>query len=209
MINFDMIGRLRDSTLKIMGTGTAEEWDKMLRKSNKLNLQLETIVSGKKGSDQMSFYLDSIPVLFYFTRTHDDNHKPSDDPEKIKYKGMLNVLKTVESLHANLPEDEKLTFQKTNSKHSGQKPANFNVTLGVMPNHTFDGNGMRIESVIKGRNASEAGLKEGDIVIKMGEHEVEDLRSYMKALSEFDKGSKTTLKVKRENKILEKKIQFK
>lgn len=209
MINFDMIGRMEENKLHIAGTGTAKEWDDLIESSNELDLQIKTSASGTGGSDQMSFYLDSIPVLFYFTGLHDDYHKPADDADKISFGGMLKVLKTVENLYNLIPENKGLTYQKTESKRSGRNPAKYSVTLGVMPDHAFDGDGMRIENVIQGRTASEAGLKDGDIVVKMGEHEVDGMMSYMKALSKFKKGNKTTVKIRRGNKILEKKVQFK
>lgn len=209
MINFDMIGRMEENTMRIAGTGTSSKWDEFIEKSNTDGLNIKTSASGSGGSDQMSFYLDSIPVLFYFTGGHSDYHKPSDDADKLDYPAMLKLIEAVERLVAMIPHDQKMDFLKTESKRSGRNPTKYSVTLGVMPDHTFDGNGMRIEAVIQGRTADEAGLKDGDIVMQMGEHQVTGIMSYMKVLSRFKKGQKTTLKIKRENKILQKEVQFK
>lgn len=208
MINFDMMGRMKDNTLQISGTGTSPEWDELIGKSNLHDLSIEKNESGTGASDHMNFYLDSIPALFYFTGTHDDYHKPSDDADKLDYASMLKIIESVESLVSYMPANEPLEYKKTESR-SKSRPADFSVTLGVMPDHSFDGKGMRIQSVIKGRVSDEAGMKDGDIVIQMGEHEITDMMSYMKALSKFEKGNKTKVKIKRDNKILEKQVQFK
>ncbi|MCF8332190.1 MAG: M20/M25/M40 family metallo-hydrolase [Bacteroidales bacterium] len=209
MINFDMIGRMKNNTMRIAGTGTSSHWDEMIAKSNKEDLTIKTSKSGSGGSDQMSFYLDSIPVLFYFTGSHKDYHTPADDAEKLDFASMLQIIETVERLSSYIPKNEKLEFIKTESKKSGRSPTKYTVTLGVMPDHSFNGEGMRIGSVIQGRVSDEVGMKDGDIVIQMGEYKVTDMMSYMKALSNFKKGNSTIVKIKRGNKILEKKVQFK
>lgn len=209
MLNFDMVGRMEDDKLHISGTGTSPAWDDLTRQSNVHDFNIKTSKSGTGGSDQMNFYLDSIPVLFYFTGIHDDYHKPSDDADKLNYASMLKITGTVEQLISEMPYQDKLKYNKTERDKSKRRPADFSVTLGVMPDHSFDGKGMRIGSVIQGRVSDEAGLEDGDIVIQMGEHEITDMMSYMKALSEFEKGSKTTVKIKRGNKILKKQVQFK
>ncbi len=209
MINFDMIGRMRDSIMHIIGTGTTRDWEDMIEKSNEdQKLKLKTSKDGSGGSDQTSFYLNDIPVLFCFTGTHDDYHKPSDDEYKINYPGMLMLIRHVEDIIAQIPADKKLEFVETESKKQS-RPTRFSVTLGVMPDHTFEGVGMRIANVINGRTADNAGLKDGDIVLQMGEYEVTDMMSYMKALSGFNKGNKVKVKIRRKNKILEKEVQFK
>jgi len=209
MLNFDMVGRMEENKLHISGTGTSPAWKDLIGQSNDHDFNIKTSESGTGGSDQMNFYLDSIPVLFYFTGIHDDYHKPSDDADKLNYASMLKINETIEQLISEMPHQEKLKYNKTESDKSKRRPADFSVTLGVMPDHSFDGQGMRIANVIQGRVSEEAGLKDGDIVIQMGEHEIKDMMSYMKALSEFEKGSKTTVKIKRGNKILEKQVQFK
>lgn len=209
MINFDMVGRMEDDKLQINGTGSSPAWDKLISHSNIHDLDIKTSKSGTGGSDQMNFYLDSIPVLFYFTGIHDDYHKPSDDAGKLNYASMVKIAETVEKLISDMPHQKKLKYRKTKSGKTSGRPSDFSVTLGVMPDHSFDGKGMRIGSVIQGRVSEQAGLKDGDIVIQMGEHEITDMMSYMKALSKFEKGNKTTVKIKRGNKILEKQLQFK
>ena len=120
---------------------------------------------------------------------------------------MEDVVDYVMKLVENLDAKEKLPFVKTKDSNNDDAPK-FTVTLGVMPDYTYEGNGMRIDAVTDGRPAFNAGLKEGDIVIQLGEIKVTDMMSYMKGLSQFKKGDKTKVKVKRANEILEKDINF-
>ena len=67
---------------------------------------------------------------------------------------------------------------------------------------------MRIDGVSEGRPAKKGGLLKGDIVIQLGDSIVTDMMSYMKALSVFDTGDKTTVMVKRGNKEVRSVIEF-
>jgi S1-C subfamily serine protease len=105
---------------------------------------------------------------------HADYHKPSDDEEKINYPGMLRVTRFIESLITTLNDDGKLAFTKTVDADSARTPR-FKVTLGVVPDYMYDGKGMRIDGVTDGKPAAAAGLKTGDIVVKLGALEVTDM----------------------------------
>ena len=84
----------------------------------------------------------------------------------------------------------------------------FKVTLGVIPDYLFDGKGMRIDGISENRPAQIAGLQKGDVVIQLGEHEVTNMNSYMRALSKFENGNKTTVTVNRNGEMVEAEITF-
>ena len=194
MINMDMIGRLNDSTKKLMiyGVGTSPSFVPLLD-SLKLSFNIKKDSSGIGPSDQTSFYLKDIPVLHFFTGQHSDYHKPSDDAEKVNYKGEAEVLSYIVNVIEKTFHYPKLTFSKTRNPDMGK--SSFKVTMGVMPDYTFDGLGMRIDGVTENKPAFKAGLKTGDIVIKIGEFIIKDLQTYMKALSKYEKGQTTTIEV--------------
>ena len=102
---------------------------------------------------------------------------------------------------------EKIEFTKTDSEENVNAPR-FTVTLGVMPDYMFDGEGMRIDGVREGKPAQTAGIQAGDIVVQMGDIEVVDMMSYMKALSNFQKGDETIVKAKRGKKVKKFKVKF-
>jgi len=206
MINFDMVGRLRDNRFQISGTGTALEWDRVLSEPiHQLNIKKDPYGVGP--SDHTSFYFKDIPVLHFFTGTHEDYHKPTDDVEKVNFKGMLKLSDFVKSITSKTSEYERLTFQKTKSAEQQTVPS-FTVTLGVMPDYIYGGPGVKLDGVTEDRPAAKAGIKAGDIVIKIGDFTIDDIYSYMRALSAYKLGDITNVVYQRGDKEIETEIQF-
>ena len=206
MINMDMVGRLKkDSALAVYGTGTSPIFKQVLKAHN-TKFKLIENESGVGPSDHTSFYLADIPVLHFFTGQHEDYHKPGDDADKLNYQGMETISEYIFDIISDLDDNGKLAFRKT--KNESESTPRFKVGLGVIPDYLFDGKGMRIDGVSEGRSAENGGLLKGDIVIQLGDSIVTDMMSYMRALSVFDKGDKTTVKVKRGNKEVRSIIEF-
>ncbi|MDB2620226.1 M28 family peptidase, partial [bacterium] len=206
MINMDMVGRLKkDSALAVYGTGTSPMFKQVLKAHNNKFKLIEN-ESGVGPSDHTSFYLADIPVLHFFTGQHEDYHKPGDDAEKLNYQGMEIISEYIYDVISDLDDNGKLAFRKT--KNESESTPRFKVGLGVIPDYLFDGKGMRIDGVSEGRPAENGGLLKGDIVIQLGDSIVKDMMSYMRALSVFEKGDKTTVMVKRGNKEVRSVIEF-
>jgi hypothetical protein len=196
MINMDMVGRLNDSSrsISVGGYGTSPEWGRLVREENEyFKIKLDS--SGTGPSDHTSFYIKDIPVLFFFTGTHMDYHKPSDDADKINYDGILRIAIYIQQLINATDIIPKLAFTKTREVHMGR--SSFKVSLGIMPDYTFSGPGVHVDGVTSGRAAEKAGILKGDIILQLGEHKTDDVESYMKALNKFDKGQTTNAKIKR------------
>lgn len=199
MINLDMVGRLDTAkAIGVNGVGTSPAWAEVSRILVG-DLKVKTTTSGIGPSDHTSFYLQGVPAIHFFTGTHADYHKPSDDEEKINYDGMLRITRYIESLITTLNDDGKLAFTKTEEVNTENTPR-FKVTLGVVPDYLYDGKGMRIDGVTEGKPAANAGLRKGDVVIAIGELPVTDMMGYMKALGQFNKGDTAPVKVLREGK---------
>jgi len=207
MINMDMIGRLKpDKTMSITGTGTSPVWKTTIDRSNKYNIQVIPTESGFAPTDQTSFYTNGIPVLGFFTGQHEDYHKPTDDIEKINFQGISDIVNLIYNIIQDLDDDGKLTFIKT--KDEQQQQMSFKVTLGVMPDYLYIGEGMRIDGVRDGRPADNAAIMKGDIVIKMGDLEIKDMQAYMEALGAFSPGDTIDVVVKRGEESVTKKVTF-
>ncbi|ASV30264.1 M28 family peptidase [Maribacter cobaltidurans] len=206
MLNMDMVGRMReDKTLSISGTGTTPIWGQVLN-SNNPGFKLVLSESGMGPSDHTSFYLQDIPVLHFFTGQHEDYHKPSDDSDKLNYKGMEMISDYILSVLYDLDDDDKLAFRKT--KNESEDTPRFKVALGVMPDYLYDGKGMRIDGVSDGKPAAAAGLQKGDVVVKLGDSTVVDMMSYMRALSIFKEGDTTEVTVDRNGEKINATISF-
>jgi len=208
MLNYDMIGRLKDSILNVNGVGTSSNWDVIDSLNIKGIKKVVTTESGMGPSDHVSFYLQNIPAIHFFTGAHQDYHKPSDDEEFINYNGLRAIFDYTIELLSELNNAGKLDFKKTKDNNSAAAPK-FTVTLGVMPDYVFSGKGMRIDGVSAGKTAAEAGIQSGDIVIKMGDFNVNDMMSYMEALSKFKKGDRTMVTIKRLEETIQMEVLFK
>ncbi len=209
MLNMDMVGRVKNRTLTVQGTGTSPAWGNLIVKATPQDwsLNIESHESGMAPTDITSFYLKNIPVLSFFSGTHSDYHKPADDPEKLNYYGMSQVQDFIYSLILVSQSEEKLAFKKTkDSQKMGRQ--RFNVTLGVMPNYGYSGKGMKIDGVSEGKAADKAGFKPDDIIIKMGNYEVKDIYEYMDALGKFGKGDATKVVVERAGEEVELEVEF-
>jgi len=208
MINMDMIGRLNDSTkiLTIGGYGTSPSWARLLDRNNN-DFVIHTDSSGTGPSDHTSFYLKNIPVLFFFTGTHPDYHRPEDDADKINYRAELKIVNFIYRLVKSSLTEPKLEFLKTREATTGGARS-FKVTLGIMPDYTFAGKGIHVDGVSPGRPAEKAGIKTGDVLIQLGDYAFDEIESYMTALSKFQKGETTTLKYIRNGETKEVKVTF-
>lgn len=207
MLNFDMVGRL-DSTKKVLmiyGVGTSPEWKKGLARvvTDSAKIKIRTTESGTGSSDHTSFYFRKIPVLHYFTGQHKDYHMPSDDENLINYSGMYDCYDVVMQMIKAVNKTK--VFPYTPTKQEESVRMSFKVTLGIMPDYIFDGIGLRVDGVHMDKPGEKAGLLKGDIIVKMGDIVINSINDYMKALSNFKHGDKTTIEIVRngEKKTLE------
>lgn len=207
MINLDMIGRM-DPLLKkliIYGVGTAKDWIPLIEQLP-TDFQIKKDSAGIGPSDQTSFYLKNIPALHFFTGQHRDYHKISDDYEKINFDGEKSILEYIVRLIEKTESLPKFTFLET--KNALPEFRTFKVMMGVIPDYSYDGKGMRIDAVLAGKPAIKAGVKNGDIVIGMNEHIIHNLNDYMKALSIFEKGQTIQLTIIRDKTELKLSLTF-
>jgi hypothetical protein len=202
MFNMDMVGRLDSTSRKLMiyGVGTSPVLVPMVN-AIPTTLKLVTDSSGIGPSDHTSFYLKDLPVLHFFTGQHKDYHKPSDDEDKINYQGMVDVMDFILKTVLAADKTEAIPFSKTRNPSQNEN-ISLKVTLGIMPDYTFEGPGLRIDGVTDNKPASKAGVQKGDVLLKMGEKDIKEINSYMKALSEFKKGEEVMLKIKRGEQIV-------
>jgi hypothetical protein len=209
MINMDMIGRLKKDkpVLEVSGVGTAPEWDKLLSKFNSTAMVIQKDSAGVGPSDHSSFYNKGIPVLHFFTGTHSDYHKPGDDVDKINAPGEEAVLMVITGIIAGLPSDRKLEYLKTRNPSTATSTS-FKVTLGIMPSYAASTTGLKVEAVLDDKAAFKAGMKDGDVIVKMGKMKVTDIQTYMKALGQYKKGDSTTVVVERDGKKMKLNVVF-
>jgi Peptidase family M28/PDZ domain len=208
MINMDMVGRLhKDGGVAVNGIGTSPTFAAMFKNIKADSFSVKTSESGIGPSDHTSFYLKNYPVLFFFTGTHSDYHKPTDDIEKINFRGEALVIHYINQLIDSLDSKGKLVFTKTKNDDNKDSPK-FKVTLGIMPDYVYEGKGIRVDGVSDNRPAAKAGIETGDVIMQLGKHKTDDMQLYMKALAAHKKGDTIKVKVIRNKKVKRLKLTF-
>lgn len=199
VVNIDMLGRIDTGkkTLTINGVGTSPAFETIvpLIKTDTNQMKITTTKSGLGPSDHASFYLENIPVVHFFSGQHEDYHKPSDDEDLINYVGMVNSLNVMQQFIVLSNKKGKIPFTKTQDAAQGRMK--FKVTLGVMPDYSFSGKGLRIDGVSEGKPAQKAGLQKGDIIKQLGEMSVNGIEDYMVELGKLSPKSSTTVVILR------------
>ena len=197
MINMDMIGRMKDRKLVIGGVGTAKEWRDIMAADTDKSFQLTLNEDGFGPSDHSSFYAKQIPVLFFWTGTHNDYHKPSDTFEKINYDDEALILKMVARIVNQLDAADKRLTYTTAKSDAAPRTGGFRVYLGTIPNYADSNDGLLIDGVRDDSPAAKAGLKAGDKIVKIGTREIKNVYDYTAALGEMKAGEEYGVEVLR------------
>src|SRR3989338_6582697 len=208
MFNMDMIGRMQENNLIIFGTGTAAEWSPMIDEAEKnFDLIIRRKPSGLSPSDNTSFYLNNIPVLFFHTGTHTEYHHPSDDINLINFPGMVKTLSFLNNiLMLTTARNEKLTFQETKDPHDPGNGGGDLPYFGSIPDYGFPGPGLRLNGVRANSPAEKAGLQRGDIIIKIDDTDIADIYTFTAVLKQHKAGDTIEVKYVREGKELSTKV---
>jgi aminopeptidase YwaD len=204
MLNMDMVGRLDNRALTVYGTGSSPVWNRLLAKYNRdSSFVLKPIEDGFGPSDQAEFYGKEMPVLHFFTGIHDDYHKPSDTWDKINYTGEQKIIRYVYDIVSDLDtiaERPKYLKTQTAAPMASGDSRGFSVTLGIVPDFGESSNGMRIGGVKADGPAEHAGLKSGDVIVKMAGKKVLNIYDYMGLLGELKAGDQVEVEVVRDGK---------
>ena len=196
MFNLDMIGRLTNNQLTLIGTGSSPVWDDLIDSKSPGHLNVRKSPGGMGGSDHAPFYMRDIPVIFFFTGTHEDYHRPTDTPDKINYDGAYDIMTLMFDMLKEIDGMERLEFTRAPVADRGRTRSD-TPAMGLMPDHTFDGDGLRVQAVIDDRPAKRAGLRDGDVIVRVNDMDVSEIQTYMEAMGKLQAGQKAKVVVKR------------
>jgi aminopeptidase YwaD len=214
MLNMDMVGRLRNGSLFVGGVGTSPAWKPLLDKLNTAVTSPETgsgsrfqLGIGQDGfgpSDHQSFYVKDIPVLFFFTGSHDDYHKPSDTAEKVNAEGTRQIAELVREIAVHIAgEPERIAFTKVKGESSNQgRRGGFRISLGTIPSYAEQSDGLKLDGVRPGSPAEKAGLKAGDVIIKLAAFTIRNVYDYTAALGELKADEQIEAIIRRDGKVM-------
>jgi hypothetical protein len=206
MINLDMVGRLRDGKLMVMGAGTAVEFPGLLESANRARTRsngafdLRTSSDGYGPSDHTSFYKRNVPVLALFTGVHTDYHKPSDTPEKLNPAGMSQIADFVVALVESLDARPRVTYQKAKADSTVGRIAGgggYGAWLGTIPDYMQTEGGVLLSGIRSGSPAEKAGLEQGDTIVKFDGVRIDNIYDYTYALRSRKPGQQVRITVRR------------
>jgi hypothetical protein len=201
MLNLDMVGRLRRNRLQVLGGESAREWPQVVSQAcAAVHVDCQIGGDGYGPSDHMPFYAAGLPVLHFFTGAHSDYHKPSDVAALLNDGGMAQVARIVAEVAAATPA---LSFQKSSAPQGGGDARSFNASLGTVPDYGGPPQGIKgvlLSDVRPGGGAALAGMRRGDILVKLGKFDVTSVEDLMFVLMQAKPGETVTAVVLREGK---------
>jgi hypothetical protein len=228
MINMDMIGRMtqvpgdwlgvwdKKDRLVVYGVGTGDCFKELVSTcGDKCDFKLSTLAAGTGPSDHDSFYRKKVPVLFCYTGTHGEYHRPTDVPEKINVAGIKKVADFVQGLADNLTTCEtKPKYQVTRDGWSDPTEAKqpgaarpMGPKLGIRPgNYESEDGGLLVDGVTPGGAAEKGGVKDGDVIVEIGGKPVKNIGGYMAAMSTQKAGKAVDVVVMRKGKKMTLKV---
>lgn len=199
-LNFDMVGRLRENKLSLQGIGSSSDWKSILERRNvpvgfQLNLQEDPYLP----TDVVPFYTAEIPILAFFTGSHEDYHRPTDDPDTLNYEGLERVTRLAYGVVRGLMErSEPLAYSKVEQSRHGGSRDSLRAYLGTIPDYTTEVEGVKLSGVREGGPADNGGVKGGDVVVKLAGQEIKNIYDYTYALDAVKIGEPTEIAVMRD-----------
>jgi peptidase M28-like protein/PDZ domain-containing protein/PA domain-containing protein len=201
MINMDMVGRLRNNRLMVMGIGTAAEFPALTGQVNeRAAFDLKTSGDGYGPSDHSSFYKRKVPVLALFTGAHTDYHKPTDSMDRVDAQGLWRVALFARDLVDSLDRGPRPTFQQAKSDSTVGRIAGgggYGAYLGTIPDYMQTEGGVLLSGVRTSSPADSAGLKGGDVIVRFDGVRVDNIYDYTFALRSRKPGQQVRITVKR------------
>jgi hypothetical protein len=207
-LNLDMVGRLADGKVTIFGAGSARELPFIFMGAGAVTgVPVQSVAQEINASDHTAFVEAGVPAVQVFASQAGDYHRPSDTPDKIDETGLGKVAAVLkEAVDYLAVRPEPLTF--LGSVAAAQPPAGRapgaprRVATGIVPDMTYQGEGVRVSSVQPGSGAEQAGLKTGDRLLVLGGTKTPNLRALADALRDLQPGQTVEVEFAREVAML-------
>jgi Tol biopolymer transport system component len=212
MLNMDMVGRLRNNRVTVLGGESAEEWGGLVQPiCDALRIGCQIGGDGYGPSDQTPFYAAGVPVLHFFTGAHEEYHKPTDDTARINAAGGARIAGLVAELALDLTSAEHLTYVAAAAPPPQGDMRGYGASLGTIPDYAVAPGqrpGMLLAGVRPGGPADQAGLKRGDRIVELAGREVRDIYDLMYVLRDARPGQESSVVVERDGENVEREVTF-
>jgi membrane-associated protease RseP (regulator of RpoE activity) len=173
MLNFDMVGRLDGRRLMIGGVETGSGFRPLVEAAGReAGLDLDVRASGVGPSDHTRFHAAGVPVLFFHSGSHADYHRPSDTAEKIDAAGMAKVALLGARVITRLADGPRPVFAQgpaPTARGGSAGRASGGAFLGIAADLRAGWDGVRLGSIVPGSAAERAGLRPGDVLVRLAD----------------------------------------
>jgi len=200
MINLDTVGQLGQDALTIFGNYSAREWVHIFRGAGYVTgVQIKQSTLDTGNGDEKSFIDAGVPSVHLFSGARDNYHRPTDTADRIDTAGLVKtaaVLKEAVEYLAARPEPlaSTLTAAKESTAPQTKQPhKKRRVVLGTVPAYDYTGKGVRLDGVTVGTPADKVGFQKGDIIVRIGETEIEDLETFSDVLKMLQAGNEIVI----------------
>ncbi|MEX0794180.1 MAG: M20/M25/M40 family metallo-hydrolase [Pirellulaceae bacterium] len=218
MLNFDMVGRLREGKLTVYGVDTAKQYVGLLRKhAEPHTLNLKMTRGGYGPSDHASFYSRGVPVLHFFTGFHPQYHRPSDTADLVNIEGLRKIAQLASGIIPELATGDITPAEPgggiaglgiASDLPPGESASREKPPLGVQVRKPGMGQGIEVRRVISGTPAEAAGLRAGDRILTWNETPVETVPGLIGMAKGAEPMQKVPLKILRGTIELEVTVAF-
>ena len=189
-LNFDMVGRLRDNRLSVQAVGTSSIWRDLVERLNAPPdavdppaFELQFVSDPYLPTDVISLNQAEVPSVAFFTGSHDDYHRPTDDPDTVNYEGLDRVAELGAAVARELAtRREPPDFIKAEPavQTSGRGP--IRIFTGTIPDYSDEADGLLLSGVVSGGPAQAAGLDGGDVIVELAGRTIANIYDYTYAL---------------------------
>jgi len=194
-LNFDMVGRLRDNRLSVQAVGTSSIWIEMIETLNDtFKFDIQFVADPYLPTDVISFNQVEVPSLAFFTGSHEDYHRPSDDADGVNYAGLdrISALGTaVAQQLVNRIEPPDFIKAEPAVQTSGRGP--IRIFTGTIPDYSDEAEGLLLSGVVGGGPAQAAGLDGGDVIVELAGRTIANIYDYTYALDLLKVGEPATV----------------
>jgi hypothetical protein len=191
-LNLDMVGRAGDGVLTVLGAGTAAPFELWLAEAGvaaELELKVNRSGQGMGGSDHQTFLKREIPAVHFFSGVHEDYHKPSDDLERFEAEGTRRVVELGVDLTRRMLAAEELAFvQVADEGEAKRRAGGTSAWFGTVPEYSYEGTGLLLSGTSVGSPAEKAGLLKGDVVLQVGDIQIDNIHDFVHAIQTYKAG---------------------
>ena len=204
-LNFDMVGRLTDNQLSVQAVGSSSIWTELVNELNEpFGFDLQFVEDPYLPTDVMSLNLAAVPSVAFFTGSHEDYHRPTDDPETVNYTGLDRIAELGAALAARLatrvdPPD--FVKAEPTIQRNGRGP--IRIFTGTIPNYAAEAEGLLLSGVVGGGPAQTAGLQGGDVIVELAGQAIANIYDYTYALDLLKVGESATVVFMRDGERIE------